>query len=88
MPMLKGCLYFSGTPDSSLWPSDFKDRFHVFGGCFHTGFHLTALVWLSHGLCYSCGKENGREKNKREKGMGAEDMERFLAYSFYYNQVL
>lgn len=63
-----------------LWPSSFQDRFHVFGGCFHTGFHLTALTLTN--IYYSCRKETGRRKNERDEG---EKMERFLAYNFYYN---
>lgn len=28
----------------SLRPSSFQDRVHILGGCFHTGFYLTALI--------------------------------------------
>ena len=58
---------FSWTPDSSLWPLNFKDKFHVFGGCVHTGFHLTALVWfpMPFATLGERRKEEGKTKERR-----------------------
>lgn len=72
--------------DSSLWTLSFKDRFHVFGSCFHTGFLPTVLA--STNTYYSWGKETGKGESKREKWVGTEEMEKVLGYNFYYNQLI
>lgn len=54
----------------SLRPSSFQDRVHILGGCFHTGFYLTALVCCPMVLTniyhsWKRRKEEGKQKEDK-----------------------